>query len=142
MNRLSIIEKAFFLKKTALFCELDLDLLLAIADKAEEQSYELGEVIFSENQDAHRLYFIYEGSIAITQHAIPCATVEKQDFFGDEALFAQTAREYAATATNAVLVITIARTHLVQIMLESPTIALTLLRAYATITPFRKRSKL
>jgi len=141
MSQLSIIEKAFFLKKTSLFSELDLDLLLAIADKAEVQSYESKEPIFSHNQDAHRLYFIYKGKVDVLDSSErPIATLENYDFFGDEALFAQTPRHYATVAAAPTHVLTLSRTHLVQIMLESPHVALILLSAYASVTPFRKRN--
>jgi CRP/FNR family transcriptional regulator, cyclic AMP receptor protein len=142
MSRLSLIEKAFCLKKTPLFQELDLDLLLAIADKADERRYAKDEIIFSNNQDAHRLYILTSGKVAIINaNQTHISTLEAQDYFGDEALFAQASRAYSVIALVASQVLTVSRTHLVQIMLESPNIALTLIRAFASTTPFRMRKQ-
>ncbi len=136
-----LIEKAFFLKKTALFSELDLDLVLAIADKAEERLCSDEELIFAINQDAHRLYAIVHGKVAIVDASdTVVAELEAQDFFGDEALFSQKNRGYTATAKGEAHLISITRTHLIEIMLECPQVAISLIRAYAKVTPFRGRN--
>ena len=43
----SLIEKAFFLKKMRLFSDLDLEILLAIAEKLHEDDYDKEEKVFT-----------------------------------------------------------------------------------------------
>lgn len=142
MKTISLIEKAFFLKKTDLFSELDLDLLLAIGDKAEVRFCEDEEYIFHLNQDAHCLYLIMSGKVKITdQEDIKIALLKVQDFFGDESLFNREARGYNASAVGKTTILTISRTHLSEIILECPQVALSLIRAYAGPLSFRKRKE-
>jgi CRP-like cAMP-binding protein len=141
-SELTLIEKAFFLKKTELFSELDLDLLLAIADKADVLSFQNGEEIFCVSQDAHRIYLIIQGKVRIHDHDESfIQKVLPQDYFGDEALFNALPRAYAAFAEGVTQVMTITRTHLTEIILECPQVALSLLRAYSAVTPYRKRKR-
>jgi CRP-like cAMP-binding protein len=139
MNKLTLIEKAFFLKKTALFAEVDLDLVFAISDKAQILSFSRGDLIFSKNQDAHRLYIILDGEVCLYDSDPENGKLQgAQEFFGDEALFNQDVRQYNAQATGPTMLMALSRTHLIEVILESPQVALALLRAYAAVTPFRK----
>ena len=142
MRHLTLVEKAFFLKKTELFSELDLDLLLAISDKAEERFFRPQGTIFSLNQEAHKLYIILDGCVSITdKQGKMIASLKPHDYFGDEALISNKLRGYLAMATEKTHLLTISRTHCFEIMLESPQIAISLLRAYASALPFRKRKE-
>ena len=141
MSHLTLIEKAFFLKKTSLFLELDLDLVLAIAAKAEQRLCHDEETIFSFNQEAHRLYVILSGAVQIEDEADRrIETLFAGDFFGDESLFNQQTRGYNAIAKGETLLLTISRTHLTEIILECPQVGISLIRAYAMTTPFRRHS--
>ncbi len=136
----TLIEKAFFLKKTQLFSELDLDLVLAIADKAEERKLEDKEPIFSCNQDAHCLYVIVSGKVVVfDDESNELATLAASDYFGDESLFNRQVRGYSVQSNGESVLILISRTHLIEIMLECPQVGLALIRAYAAPTSFRKR---
>ena len=142
MNTLTLIEKAFFLKRSLLFSELDLDLVLAIADKADERHFKTKETIFCLNQDAHRLYVIVEGGVTIyNEEQTPLTSLIPPDFFGDESLFNQEARGYSVEANKETILLTISRTHLIEIMLECPQVAICLIRDYAAVTTFRKRKE-
>jgi CRP/FNR family transcriptional regulator, cyclic AMP receptor protein len=144
MTELTLIEKAFFLKKTKLFSELDLDLVLAIADKAELRTVEDKELVFASNQDAHCLYVLVSGKVAIIDDVTSdepqtIATIQPLDFFGDESLFNREPRGYTAEARGSTELLLISRSHLTEIMLECPQVALALIRAYAALTAFRAR---
>ena len=65
MKPLSLIEKAFFLKKVKIFADLDLDLLLAVAEKLHYDEYDQNEQVFALNQAANRMYLIVQGSVQI-----------------------------------------------------------------------------
>jgi CRP-like cAMP-binding protein len=139
MNPFTLIEKAFFLKKTSLFSEVDLDLVLAVSDKAAVAEFQDGEEIFSKNQDAHRLYIILQGEVILSYEGEEVRVLGPQDFFGDEALFGNGIRGYSARAKGQTIVMTISRTHLIEIILESPQVAIALLRAFAQEIPFRRK---
>lgn len=141
-TKLTLIEKAFFLKKTALFSDVDLDLMLALADKVEVHTFAPGETVFSLNQDAHCLYIVFRGTVHINnEHGVSMCTRTSGNFFGDEALFAYTPREYSAVAAERTVLLSLSRTHLVEIMLEVPQVALQLIRVYASVTPLRRLTK-
>ena len=62
MTRLTLIDKAFLLKRTPLFSALDLDLLLTIADKLGLVAFEPKDWIFVAEEEANRMYFIVKGT--------------------------------------------------------------------------------
>lgn len=134
----SIIEKAFFLKKMRLFSELDLEVLLAVAEKLHEDDYEKEEKVFTPGQVANRIYLIAEGTVQIfdAHHKLIC---EKHagDFFGDESLFNDQPRSYAVVCKTDTLFYTISRSHLLSIISECPSVAVTLLQSYSQLLPCR-----
>ena len=144
MNELTLIEKAFFLKKTKLFAELDLDLALAIANKAEQRNAEDQEIIFSSNQDAHCLYVLISGKVTIIDDVTNeeneiLDEISPPDFFGDESLFNREPRSYTTRAKGETKLLLVSRSHLTEIMLECPQVAISMIREYAAETCFRKR---
>lgn len=140
MKRLTLLDKAFILKSSPLFAQLDLDLLLPIADKLSLILCDAGDVIFSIGEDAQRMYFTVKGNVAIVnKEEKVLAQLGPNDFFGDESLFSEQPRAYEAKCqTNAVL-LGLSRTNLLTIISEAPTVATGLLQAYASTTPFRYR---
>ena len=78
----SLIEKAFFLKKVRLFSDLELELLLAIAEKLHEDDYDAGEKIFIPGQVANRIYFIEEGTVQVCDERLkPFCELGRGDYF-------------------------------------------------------------
>ncbi len=65
MKKFTLIEKAFLLKKTYPFRELDLNLLLAIADKLGTTIYGSNDPIFVYDEEATRMYFIGQGEVEL-----------------------------------------------------------------------------
>ncbi len=138
MKQPSLIETAFFLKKVRLFAELDLELLLAIAEKLHFDDYDANELIFSPAQPANRMYLIYKGSVQlIDAQGRAVSDLHPTDSFGDEALFSELPRAYTAVAKSNSLFFTLSRSHLLSILSECPSVALTLLQSYATSLPLR-----
>lgn len=140
MKNLNIIEKAFLLKKTRLFGNLDLDLLLTISDKMELVSFEANEKIFNIKQDANRMYLIVEGTVLIRDNSKKIlAELKGGDFFGDESLFNEKPRTYEAISQTDTVHLTLSRIHLLTIISECPTVAVGLLEAYTAAIDFRIR---
>lgn len=138
MKELSLIEKAFFLKRIVLFEELDLDLLVAIADKMGQDIFDAKDKVFEINGKASRMYFIVEGEVQLLdENNLPFQTLSSTHFFGDEALFAGTERDYQAHCLKDTLFLTLSKTSLMTIISECPSIAVALLSHYAQKTSCR-----
>ena len=134
----SLIEKAFFLKKLRLFSDLDLEILLAIAEKLHEDEYEKEEKVFTPGQVANRIYLIESGSVQIfDEHKRPLCELGVGDYFGDESLFNEQPRSYTAICKADTLFLTLSRSHLLSIISECPSVAVTLLQTYSQQLPCR-----
>ncbi len=134
----SLIEKAFFLKKMRLFSELELEILLAIAEKLHEDEYEKDEKVFTPGQVANRIYLISEGTVQILdEQKKSLSLLHAGDYFGDESLFNEQPRSYAAVCKTDTLFFTISRSHLLSIISECPSVAVTLLQSYSQLLPCR-----
>lgn len=140
MNTITLIDKAFFLKKTLMFNTLDLDLLLAIADKLQVVSFESQESIFDPGEEAHRMYFIVRGEVEIRDaKKMLLATLGAHEFFGDESMFNEKPRAYEAVSKTKSILLTLSRTNLLTLISECPSVAVGILQAYTSITTFRPR---
>ncbi len=139
IKTLTLIDKAFALKKISLFSELDLDLLLAIADKMNTSTFNSSEEIFPINQEAHRMYFIIDGQVEIDDVRYDMKEIlHSFDFFGEESLFNDLPRAYSAKAIDKVELLTLSKTHLMTIISECPNVAINLLYQYTANMTFRK----
>lgn len=140
MRTPSLIDKAFLLKKTQLFGSLDLDLLLAVADKATLSQFESGDEIFAIGNDGNRMYLITKGSVQVldSQRRV-MASLAPGDFFGDESLFNDKPRAYYAVSTGNTQLLALSRSHLLSIISECPSVALGLLQVYTASLQFRPR---
>jgi CRP-like cAMP-binding protein len=128
----SLIEKAFFLKKVRLFNELDLELLLAIAEKLHEDDYDAQEKVFTPGQVANRIYLIAKGTVQISDDKMKSlAQLHGGDYFGDESLFNDLPRGYEVVCKTDCLFLTLSRSHLLSIISECPSVAVVLLQSYA-----------
>lgn len=138
--KLNLIDKAFLLKKTALFGSLDLDLLLTISDRLEMVVHRQAEKVFQLDQDAHRMYFIVDGRVLIQdKEGNALAQLTAGEFFGDESLFHEKPRTYEAICETPLTLLALSRSHLLSIIAECPTVAIALLESYTQGTEFRKR---
>lgn len=138
MKNYTLIDKAFLLKRTPLFEQLDLDLLLPIADKLTLAQFDAGDAIFSYNEEAHRMYFIVNGSVKITDsQGVQIAMLGDEDFFGDESIFNEKPRQYSAMTETETILLSLSRTNLLTIISECPSVAVGLLQVYTSTTPFR-----
>jgi CRP/FNR family transcriptional regulator, cyclic AMP receptor protein len=132
MKQLNIIEKAFVLKKTPLFKDLDMDLLVAIADKTQQDLYDKNETVFSILQGANRMFIIAKGSVGLYDNTESLIVrLDEGDFFGDESLFNGKPREYTAISLEDTTFLTFSKPILFNIISECPSVATSLLEIYA-----------
>lgn len=137
MNKISLIDKAFLLKQTTPFRQLTLDLLLPIADKLAIASFDKNDEIFNWEEEAHRMYFVVEGSVELVTPRQERVVVEAGSFFGDEALFNDRGRSYRSRCLSTTTLLTLSQTNLLTILSECPAVALGFLTVYATENPCR-----
>lgn len=138
MKELSLIETAFLLKKTDLFQELDLDMLISIADKAHQDIYDPKEEVFITGQKAYRFYIIAKGSVEIFYPSqILITSLKEHDCFGEESLLNDDPRCYDAVCTTNTLFITLSKPLLLNVISEAPQIAITLLEKFSKNYPCR-----
>jgi CRP-like cAMP-binding protein len=130
MKKIGLIDKAFLLKRTPLFSSLDLDLILAAADKLGLSLYDPGEVIFAQGEEAHKMFFIARGAVNLIANDLT-VSLAPLDFFGDEALFNEKPRMYEARAASETALLTMTRTNLLTIISECPSVAVGLLQVYS-----------
>ncbi len=137
----TLIDKAFLLKKIPIFEAVDLDILLAIADKLVTLIYNPSDVVFFEEEMANRMYFIMEGAILITIGSERVCMLEKGNFFGEESLFNNKPRTYKAEAVEKTILFSLSRSILFPSISEYPSIALGFLKEYASAVTFRPYSR-
>lgn len=142
MKRLTLIDKAFLLKRSPLFNALDLDLLLSIADKLGVVAFDPDDYIFVSGEEANRMYFIVKGKVDIFSSANEqICVLGPGDFFGEESLFSNKPRSYAAFSPIETEVLTLSRTNLYTIISECPSVALGFLQVYTSALQFRPIKK-
>lgn len=132
------IEKAFLLKKTFLFADLNLEHLLAIANKIDVQVLDKNEYIFKNKQSALHIYIVAKGNIQLLNENDQVLTeLSEGDLFGDEALFNDQIHQYQAKCITKCHLLTLTKKHLTAIISECPTVAINLLEAFARQITFR-----
>lgn len=137
MQRLTLIDKAFLLKRTPLFQTLNLDLLLAIAQQLGSIHFDPGEYVFHAGEEGSRLYFVLDGEVSLHTPSGERAVLSVGDFFGEEAVLNATLRAYTAQATTHASLLTLSRIAFYAIISEYPDVALGLLRIYTARMPCR-----
>lgn len=134
MKALPLVEKAFHLQKSPLFQDLDLDLLLAIGEKAQALRVDSGDEIFAYGQVGNHIYFIVEGELELRDETgTPIAQLGVGDCFGDEAIFTQSSRSFAAYALRQSSLLSLTRAHLYGVISEFPMVAISLLQHYSRL---------
>jgi CRP/FNR family cyclic AMP-dependent transcriptional regulator len=142
MTKLTLIDRALFLKRTPPFTELDLDLLLAISDKLQIMTFDAEEPVFRIDADAYHMYFVVKGSISIrSPDRQLLAILGPGDFFGEESIFSEKPRTYDATAQSKSILLALAKTNLLTILTECPSVAIGFLKGYTLNAQFRPRKR-
>lgn len=130
MKTLNLIEKAFLLKKTSLFSEINLDNLVAIAEKLDSVSLGENQYIFQENQPPLFMYILAHGEIKLSTSHTP---LKPGDSFGEVALFKNQKHTSYAQALTECHLLALTKKHLSAIIAECPSVAIKLLEDFAKI---------
>jgi CRP-like cAMP-binding protein len=115
----------------SLFNEIDLDLLVAIGDRMNQDIYDAKEKVFDLNQRANRMYLIVQGAVELFDEKNTLITeLFNEDFFGEESLFNDKPRAYMAFCKIPTLFLTLSKTNLLTVISECPSVAINLLQCY------------
>src|SRR5690606_38453150 len=91
-------------------------------------------------QVANRIYLIAKGTVQILDERMkPIAELQAGDYFGDESLFNEQPRSYAAICKTDTLFWTLSRSHLLSVISECPSVAVALLQFYSHELPCRHK---
>ena len=137
MKPLTLIDKAFLIKKVDIFSSLELNHLLPIADKLVYGSAAAEEVLFEIQDQAYSIYLIISGIVVVNTTADgPFYRLGSGDFFGEEGALSGHPRAYRAHCEASTEFMTLSRPHLLAIMREYPSIAIALLERFASSMPY------
>lgn len=140
MKKMTLIDKAFSLKRTPMFSTLELDLLLPIADKLGMTYADVNEVIFDIKEQAYSMYLIIQGHVDIyDQSNMKLASLSEGAFFGEEAIFNGRPREYRAVSKGQTELLVLSGSDLLVLIHEYPKVATGFLEVYTKAYPFRPR---
>lgn len=128
------LENVIFLKKVQVFSAVQTSDLKLIAQVAEELGFEKGEEIVRENEMGDSMYIIKRGNVAVEKNAaggpIRLATLSEGDCFGDMAVFDAEVRSASVVAQETCGLLRVKRDDLIDVVLQSPHIALGLLKVF------------
>jgi len=141
------IEKSIvcdFLKKIALFEELDQDALEQIADITEIREYPKDEQLFTENSPRREMYLIYSGEVELIKKTAlgdekRLSFFSKFDFLGEGALMDEYPHSTTARATLASTVLVVDRQKFENLVTKQPNIAYKVLSKVARVISRRIR---
>jgi CRP/FNR family cyclic AMP-dependent transcriptional regulator len=105
-----------FLKDVSSFKKLDDEQLKTLADQCEVETFNTGEIIFSQGDPGNTLYIVVEGQIAIEReltedktNTVAMKAVRPHEYFGEMSLFIEAPRSVTATALKDTVTLSICR---------------------------------
>ena len=129
---MNLVQKALFLKTVSLFEDLELDLILPIADKLDPVVVKKAKLIYHPNEVANRMYFIQSGKIELLSDNKKAITkLKTPSFFGYDALFADERRQHFALCKETSTLFALSKSHLYTLLTQLPKVAISLLKIYA-----------
>jgi CRP/FNR family cyclic AMP-dependent transcriptional regulator len=131
MKTLNLIEKAFLLKRTSLFSDINLDNLVAIADNLDSMALESQNILFKSGQTPLLMYIIAHGEIELSQPSLPSQILYPGDIFGELSLFSGRKHTQNAKALSDAHLIVLTKKDVSAVIEECPEVAMKLLESFA-----------
>lgn len=133
---LTVIEKVIFLKQVEFFDEMPANDLRAVAQVAEEASYETGQSIIAEGEQSDALYVVVSGRVAVqhrwraeTERTLTeLATLGPHEYFGEMSLFDEAPSSADVVALVYTQVLLVRRAPLFALIERQPALAMDLFR--------------
>jgi hypothetical protein len=121
---LSPVEKMLHLRTLDLFEGLTTRQLSELARVVRELTLADGAVIVHEGRFEDSMYFIVRGTVRITKGPQPLAELKERDFFGEMSVFDGETRSATATAAGEVVLLSLSRHDLFEVMEDQPEIGI------------------
>lgn len=131
MKTLNLIEKAFLLKKTSLFSDINLDNLVAIAENLDSMALESQDIVFKPGQTPLLMYIVAHGEIELSQPGNTSEIIYPGDIFGDISLFSGKKHTNHAKALSDAHLIVLTKKDVSAVIEECPEVAMKLLESFA-----------
>lgn len=119
------------LRKVPGFSSLDEESLERVCHLATEFQAERGRVLIERGQPGTGLFLIEEGSVRVDLPGGQSTTLGPGEFFGELAVFADVPRTARVSVTDDLTGLAISRRDLLGLLLEEPSVAITLLQQMA-----------
>ena len=129
MTELSVSEKILHLKNIAIFANLTVSELGAIATVTEEKDYPAGESVITEGEPGEEVFLIIEGEVAVckgrqAEQQIKLDTMKDGDYFGEMALFEEAERSATIRTEKPSRFLVLHKQEFNELVREYPSIAL------------------
>ncbi|MGB0387609.1 MAG: cyclic nucleotide-binding domain-containing protein [Ardenticatenaceae bacterium] len=133
---LTTVEKVIFLKQVSFFQEMTINQLRTLASISEEVSYEEGEQILAQGEDADALHVVVSGRVAIQRQVkrrdklsiIRLTTLRPRDYFAEMSIFDNQPYGADAVALEATSLLLVRQRPLVALIKHQPELSLSLLK--------------
>jgi hypothetical protein len=129
MTELSVSEKILHLKNIAIFANLTVSELGAIATVTEEKDYPAGETVITEGEPGEEVFLIIEGEVSVckgrqAEKQIKLDTMDDGDYFGEMALFEEAERSATIRTEKPSRFLVLHKKEFNELVREYPSIAL------------------
>ena len=130
------MDKNNLLKSVSLFYDLSERELGYISSRMIAKKFETGNLIFMENSEGEKCFFVAEGSVKVTRLSkdgkeVILAMLNKGEFFGEMALLDGESRSANVVALENTKVLTLNREDFLSVLQDYPQIAIQLLKEIA-----------
>ena len=129
------VEKVLFLRSVSLFSSLEGDAIATLAEIAQEQDVEAGQVIFESGDRGDELYVIVSGRLKVYRGGagaeVKLAEVGSRECFGEMALLDSESRSASVAALEPCQLLKLHATDFRELMFERPQISMEIVRVLA-----------
>jgi CRP-like cAMP-binding protein len=127
------LQRAALLRETGLFCRLEEEALLKLADRTVPQVYRKGETIFVQDERGDRLFIIVDGVVKLlvrsrSGEAIELIRHSRAAVLGELAVLDDGPRSASAEAVDRTILLSLARDDLFEVLRTRPDVGEALLR--------------
>lgn len=130
-----------FLKSISLFNDLKKSEILRLERILHKREYKKGEVIFNEGEPGAALYIVKDGEVDViinyANDPVKLAELSKGMFFGEIALFSETARTATVVAVNDSKIIALSKPDFILFSQKEPSIGIKIVMKLGEILSIR-----
>ena len=125
------IDKVFLLQRVDVFREARSDHLALLAGIAEETDVAAGTVLVREDAVPNAVHVVARGEVSLALPGMPPLIAKSGDGFGALGLLGERPAMFTATVTGPATLLRISRSDLLDLLVDSPELAVALLRGMA-----------